>query len=92
MTKSVKVLISGRVQGVWYRGWTQDMARRLGLSGWVQNRRDGTVQAVFSGPDDKVNEMLKLCEEGPPAAYVSAVEHIPHNGQIEQGFRIRPSI
>lgn len=92
MTKSVKALISGRVQGVWYRGWTQETARRLGLSGWVQNRRDGTVQAVFSGPDDKVDEMLKLCEEGPPAAYVTSVEHIPHNGQIDQGFRIRTSI
>lgn len=92
MNKCVKALIEGRVQGVWYRGWTLETARRLGLSGWVQNRHDGSVQAVFSGPAETVDEMLKLCEEGPPSAYVSSVEHIPHNGPIEEGFRIRPSV
>ena len=46
----VRVVISGRVQGVWYRGWTVDEARARGLDGWVRNRRDGSVEAVFQGP------------------------------------------
>jgi len=92
MTKAVKAIITGRVQGVWYRGWTQETARRLGLDGWVQNRRDGTVQAVFSGPEDKVDEMLRLCEEGPEYAFVSSVEHIPHLTEIPSGFNIRRSV
>lgn len=92
MTKAVKAIISGRVQGVWYRGWTQETARRLGLDGWVQNRRDGTVQAVFSGPEDKVDEMLKLCEEGPEYAFVTSVEHIPHLTEVQPGFHIRRSV
>lgn len=91
MNKSVKVLIEGRVQGVWFRGWTQENARRLGLDGWVKNRRDGSVQAVFSGPAERVEEMLRLCREGPPSAYVASVQHIPHDGPVSPGFTVRPS-
>ena len=69
-TITVRVTIRGRVQGVWYRGWTVDEARRLGLSGWVRNRRDGPVEAVFSGPEHAVRAMIALCREGPPAALV----------------------
>lgn len=92
MKKSVKALIEGRVQGVWYRGWTQKNARALGLDGWVQNRRDGSVQAVFSGPEDKVDEMLRLCEEGPEYAFVTSVQQIPHNAPVAEGFSIRRSV
>lgn len=92
MTKAVKVRIEGRVQGVWYRGWAVQTARRLQLDGWVQNRRDGSVQAVFSGPDEAVDEMLQLCKEGPPNAYVSSIEFIQHAGPVAGGFRIRPSV
>ena len=59
-TITVRVRISGRVQGVWYRGWTVDEARRLGLSGWVRNRRDGSVEAVFSGPEHVVRAHDRL--------------------------------
>lgn len=92
MTKAVKVMIEGRVQGVWFRGWTVEQARRLDLDGWVRNRRDGSVLAVFSGPDDKVDEMLRLCAEGPPSAWVTSLEHIPHEGEVVPGFRIKPSV
>ena len=92
MKKSVKVMIEGRVQGVWYRSWTVETARGLGLDGWVRNRRDGSVQAVFSGPNDAVEEMLRLCAEGPSSATVSSVEYIPHDSPVPVGFRIKPSV
>lgn len=92
MNKAIKVIIEGRVQGVWYRGWTQENARRLGLDGWVQNRRDGSVQAVFSGSSEKVDEMFQLCAKGPEYAYVSSIEHIPHHSPVPAGFNIRRSL
>lgn len=68
--KAVRARIHGRVQGVWYRGWTMETAVRLGLNGWVRNRADGTVEALFAGPADAVDRMLAACREGPPAARV----------------------
>ena len=65
-----RVEIFGRVQGVWYRGSTGKMAQQLGLVGWVRNRNDGSVEAVFQGPSQKVAEMLGWCEKGPVAARV----------------------
>src|SRR6476620_12539160 len=73
VTRTVSVRIEGRVQGVFYRAWTNDTARALGLDGTVRNASDGSVEAVFSGPADKVDEMLKLCAKGPPDARVSKV-------------------
>ena len=90
--RAVKVLIEGRVHGVWYRGWTVETARALGLDGWVRNRRDGSVQALFSGPNDAVDEMLRLCAEGPSAASVSSVEYRDHDDTVAVGFRIKPSV
>lgn len=57
---SVHVVISGRVQGAWFRGWTCKQARALHLTGWVRNRRDGTVEAVFCGAQDAVDDMPAL--------------------------------
>ena len=56
---AVRVRISGRVQGVWYRGWAVDTARNLGVQGWVRNRRDGTVEALFAGPLEAVQRMVE---------------------------------
>lgn len=92
MTKSVKVMIEGTVQGVWFRGWMVENARRLELDGWVRNRRDGSILAVFSGSDEAVDEMLRLCAEGPPAADVASVEFIPHDSPVDVGFRIKRSV
>jgi acylphosphatase len=65
--------ISGRVQGVWYRASMQREARRLGVTGWVRNRRDGTVEAVVDGPPKAVEAMLEWAHRGPPAARVKNV-------------------
>ena len=65
--RTVRVVISGQVQGVWYRGWTVESARALDLCGWVRNRRDGTVEAVFGGPERAIEIMLARCHSGPPA-------------------------
>lgn len=85
--KSVHVRIEGRVQGVWYRGWTVRQASRRGLSGWVRNRRDGAVEAVFSGPEAEVNAMLRDCRQGPPAAQVTAIEVSPCPPPDGTGFQ-----
>jgi acylphosphatase len=71
------VAIQGRVQGVGYRAWTEYEALRLGLEGWVRNRRDGSVEAVFSGPAETVAAMIGACRQGPPGARVEAVVERP---------------
>jgi len=72
-----RVRIVGRVQGVWFRGWTVQEARRLGLEGWVRNRLDGSVEALFSGPRDAVETMVSLCQRGPSSARVLSVQCLP---------------
>ena len=71
--KSVRAVISGRVQGVWYRAWTEKEATERGLSGWVRNCSDGTVEAVFSGTEADVDAMLVACRTGPRLARVEGV-------------------
>jgi acylphosphatase len=68
------VVIHGRVQGVGYRAWTEVTALERGLEGWVRNRRDGAVEAVFNGPDKEVAAMIAECRRGPPGARVDAVD------------------
>lgn len=68
------MLITGRVQGVFYRASTRDTALRLGLKGWVRNLPDGTVEAVFEGPVDKLRKVVDWCRQGPPGAAVRRVE------------------
>jgi acylphosphatase len=73
MTKVLHAQITGRVQGVGYRIWTVHEAERLGLAGWVRNRRDGSVEAVFKGGEDAVVRMLDECWRGPRGAKVDNV-------------------
>ena len=87
----VHVRITGQVQGVWFRGWTTDHATRLGLDGWVRNRFDGSVEAVFSGPADKVDDMMALLRRGPPAALVSDVTVTPPDTAPPPGFHEKPT-
>jgi acylphosphatase len=69
----LQVTIRGRVQGVGYRAWLEHQAITCGLEGWVRNRRDGGVEALFAGPPTVVAEMVALCRHGPPAARVESV-------------------
>lgn len=71
--KTVRVRITGRVQGVSFRAWALDEARRLGLAGWVRNERDGSVSALLSGPHKAVSAMIERLHAGPPAAQVADV-------------------
>ena len=70
---SVRVRITGRVQGVGYRGWTAQTAVILGLSGWVRNRSDGSVEAVFQGGQNQIDQMIDKLYQGPSGTLVSCV-------------------
>ncbi|HEX17001.1 MAG TPA: acylphosphatase [Thermoplasmatales archaeon] len=74
MKVQAHVLISGRVQGVWFRANTKEKARQLNLKGWVRNLPDGRVEALFEGEKEMVEEMIKWCHKGPPLAEVEKVE------------------
>lgn len=84
--KSLRAIVSGRVQGVWFRGWTEREAKKRGLDGWVRNLPDGTVEALFSGPADAVEAMVDACWQGPPAARVASVEVSPADPPAGPGF------
>ncbi|KAK9079383.1 hypothetical protein SSX86_001054 [Deinandra increscens subsp. villosa] len=90
--KTVKVVIKGRVQGVFYRDWTVENATELGLKGWVRNRRDGSVEALFSGRDDKVGEMQERCRRGPPSAMVTGLHVDPVTEDPGSGFERLPTV
>jgi len=87
--KAVHAVISGRVQGVWFRAWTEGEALARGLDGWVRNRRDGSVEAVFAGPADRVDAMLEACREGPPLAVVRDIAVSPWDAPVDPGFEVR---
>jgi acylphosphatase len=91
-TRTVHVRIDGRVQGVGFRYWTEGVAVSLDLSGWVRNRRDGSVEAVFSGPADAVEEMLERCRQGPPAARVDRLDITEEDEPPPDGFAVKPTI
>lgn len=67
------VIISGRVQGVFFRAHTRDIARQFNVYGWVKNRPDGKVEALFEGNEENVKSVLDWCHEGPPQASVTGV-------------------
>jgi acylphosphatase len=82
--------IHGRVQGVGYRAALFAQAQRLGVRGWVRNRRDGTVQAVLAGTGDAVQRVLEWARHGPPSAAVERIEVQPAAGEFT-GFELRPT-
>ncbi len=89
--KAVLVRITGRVQGVGYRAWTEENARSRGLGGWVRNRRDGSVEALIAGADDKVDEMLAYFWQGPMSSRVERVDSEPAAQPMQLGFRTLPT-
>lgn len=74
MSTVIQCSIHGRVQGVGFRAWTVKTAKKLGLTGWVRNCDDGTVEAVFCGEEEAVEAMIAQCQHGPLAAKVTQVE------------------
>ncbi len=84
--ETLRVVISGRVQGVWFRGWTERQARARGLDGWVRNCADGTVEALFSGAPMEVDAMIEECRDGPPAAKVTKIETFSATPPQTPGF------
>jgi acylphosphatase len=88
MTARKKVLVSGRVQGVFFRDECRRRAEVEGVSGSVRNLADGQVEAVFEGPDDAVQRMIDWCHEGPAYARVDHVEVEVKEPQGETGFRV----
>jgi acylphosphatase len=91
------VLIHGRVQGIGYRAWTEDTARDLGLQGWVRNRRDGAVEAVFAGSGEDVAKMIEACRQGPYGAHVTGIDQRPGTSddlamrRSGEGFSVLPT-
>ncbi len=83
--------VTGRVQGVWFRGWTVSTAIGLGLDGWVRNRRDGSVEAVASGPADKLEQFRLALHQGPPMADVTGVAVEPTEAPAGTGFHQAPT-
>ncbi len=92
MTVAINLRIIGRVQGVWYRGWAVSQANEHGLSGWVRNRSDGSVEALAMGDSTAVDTFERRCREGPPMARVERIERTPTNWQDVAGLRQRSTV
>ncbi len=89
--KSVRARITGRVQGVGFRDFVERAAARIGVRGWVRNRRDGSVEALIAGDTSKVDELLTLCWQGPPASKVDGVSVEDAPEPAEQKFETKPT-
>jgi acylphosphatase len=94
----LQVTIRGRVQGVGYRYWIEQQAKACGLEGWVRNRKDGSVEALFAGPAPKVADIVALCRHGPPQARVDNVTDEPADAdalklrRAGQRFSVLPTL
>jgi acylphosphatase len=87
--KRARVLVHGRVQGVGFRYSARQRARSLGLGGWIANRPDGTVEAVFEGDDARVDSLVEWCRRGPSGAAVEGVDVALEQPQGEREFGVR---
>ena len=85
------LIILGRVQGVFYRNWAMETASGLGLSGWVRNRMDGSVEALVEGPVQAVEQFISLAHEGPPAAHVARIDVQDVDVEGFASFQKRPT-
>jgi len=89
---SLHLIITGRVQGVWYRSWFMEKAINLGLSGWIRNLNNGSVEAVVSGLRENVEEMKKTSWSGPPLAKIENIDVGIYKGKtVNSGFRQLPT-
>ncbi|MEJ5165793.1 MAG: acylphosphatase [Thermoanaerobaculia bacterium] len=88
--KTLRCIFKGKVQGVFFRAYTEDFARQLGLKGWVRNLPDGTVEAVFQGEEEKIKEVIKkLCNEHPYARVLEVQTTEMETEEIFKDFSIR---
>ena len=86
----LRAVIHGLVQGVWYRGWTRDAAREMGLTGWVRNRPDGAVELAAQGDRAVLERFLERLLDGPPLARVARVDaHWADGAEPSDGFEVR---
>lgn len=83
--KQIRVIIKGRVQGVFYRASTKKQADQLGIQGWVRNLPDGSVEALFQGDQTIISKMLAWCRQGPPASKVETVS--TENPEMTERFK-----
>ncbi|KKJ76832.1 acylphosphatase [Kiloniella litopenaei] len=81
--QQVRLLITGRVQGVWYRGWTVETATKLGLKGWVRNLMSGQVEAVAQGDESSIDALIKACHDGPQLASVESIDVTEDNSPLD---------
>jgi acylphosphatase len=86
------LVITGRVQGVFYRGWMVEQARALGIEGWVRNRIDGSVEAVVAGSPEAVEAIIARCREGPSAARVDHIAIVDAAPENLSGFEQRATV
>jgi acylphosphatase len=86
--KRVRATVRGRVQGVFFRAEARARAESLGVSGWVRNASDGTVEATFEGDSERVDSMVEWCRRGPSGALVDEVEVTEEEPEAEHGFRV----
>lgn len=88
MLKTISILVTGKVQGVWYRKHTQQKAAELGITGTVQNQKDGTVYIIATGTDEQLQQLVYWCKQGPPGAAVEEVTFAELSLQHFDGFHI----
>jgi acylphosphatase len=87
-----RITVSGKVQGVFYRGWTEANARQLGITGWVRNRLGGDVEILACGSRAAIDELIRRCWHGPRAAVVESVEVEEAEAGETEDFRTRPTL
>lgn len=88
--KTMHAIVHGHVQGVWFRAWTRDMARELGVTGWVRNMASGDVETLAQADDDTLETFLERLYDGPPLARVSRVDVSHRDGEERfDSFEIR---
>jgi acylphosphatase len=90
--RSVRLIVTGRVQGVGYRMWAARTATALGLRGWVRNRSDGSVELLATGGDAAIAALVEACRRGPPAAAVTDVTVNDADDDGSTGFSMRPTV
>jgi acylphosphatase len=89
--KTVRLKITGRVQGVGFRDWVASKANEHGLKGWVRNRRDGSLEVFLSGVPDLVDLFVYEAQRGPPAAQVKSIDEEPSTERPPSAFEVRPT-